>query len=283
MVRSLFQCCAAVLLGAAATAPGMAQAPGLSARCHPWGRFDPGAWKTYRVISETLNEQGQVVGTSTTDATAILLDIDNEGVTLEIQTCMEVAGKRFDAEPQTLKQGFHGEAAAPNLKVSAPSEGSVTIEDRKIPCQVQHFESNGPNGKCVTTVYYSPTVAPYILKRETVSTDPDGKTNGGETRTTYEVLLLNMPRRILGETRNGAYVRTVYQSAKGVVTTLAFVVPEVPGGVVEHSSKEIDKNGRLVRRTTLSLVEYEAAPFHDRGEPPRKRPPRRDRGKSTLR
>ena len=60
-------------------------------------------------MTETLDEHGQVVSTNSADTTTTLVDIDNDGVTLEIQTCMEVAGKRFQAEPQTVKQGFHGE------------------------------------------------------------------------------------------------------------------------------------------------------------------------------
>ena len=102
---------------AAVCASGMAQELGVTAKFHPWGQFDPGTWKMVRVVTETLNEQGQVVSTSTTDTKTTLVDIDNAGVTLEIQACMEVAGKRFEAEPQFVKQGFHGELAVPNLKL----------------------------------------------------------------------------------------------------------------------------------------------------------------------
>src|SRR3990167_7403034 len=94
-----------------------AEESGVTARFHPWGLFDPGAWKTVRVVTETLDERGQVVSTSTTDSKTTLVDIDNDGVTLEIQASMEVAGKRFEAEPQTVKQGFHGELVGPNLKL----------------------------------------------------------------------------------------------------------------------------------------------------------------------
>ncbi len=102
---------------AAVCASGMAQETGITARLHPWGRFDPGAWKLVRVVTETLDEHGQVVSTNSADTKTTLVDIDDDGVTLEIQTCMEVAGKRFQAEPQTVKQGFHGELVGPNLKL----------------------------------------------------------------------------------------------------------------------------------------------------------------------
>jgi hypothetical protein len=257
---------------------GAAPEAGLTARLHPWGRFDPGAWKTVRVVTETLNEQGQVVSTCTTETKTTLLDIDNEGATLEIQACIEVAGKRFEAEPQTVKQGFHGELAGPKLKLKEPADGQLTIEDRKIACRVQQMESADPNGKTITTVYYSPTVAPYLLKRESVTSDAEGKSVG---ETNFEVVALNMPLEVRGETKNGAYVKTVHRNAKGTVTTLAFLLAEVPGGVVSHSSKEVDKNGRLVRRTTLRLIDYNVDPEKDYSDIfPRKRP-RRDRTKPS--
>jgi hypothetical protein len=265
---------------------GLAQEPGISAKLHPWGRFDPGTWKTVYVVTETLNEQGQVSSTSTTDTKTTLVDLDNDGVTLEIQACMEVAGKRFDAEPQTVKQGFHGELLGPNLKFKAPTGGEVVIEGQKIPCKVQQLESLLPNGKTVTTVYYSATVAPYVLRRESVTTDADGKSTLSET--TIEVCALNMPVRIrrgfgggIGETRNGSKVKTVHKNASGMVVTWSDVVPEVPGGVVSNSCKELDKAGRLVRRSTLELSDYNDDPdkdrsglFHSRKRHRTKSPPR---------
>jgi hypothetical protein len=51
---------------------------------------------------------------------------------------------------------------------------------------------------------------------------------------------------------------------------------DVPGGVVSQSSKEVDKNGLLVRRSTLELLDYNADPDKDRsGIFGRKRPNRR--------
>ena len=34
---------------------------------------------------------------------------------------MEVAGKQFDAQPQSMNQGFHGERPNPEPETSAPS------------------------------------------------------------------------------------------------------------------------------------------------------------------
>lgn len=281
MSRLALRILTVALAVAAVGASAMAEDSDITARLHPWGSFGPGAWKTVHVVTETLNEQGQVVSTCMTDTKTTLMDLDRDGVTLEIQACMEVAGKRFEAESQIIKQGFHGELLGPSLKLKEPADGEVVIEGQKIPCKVRQLESVTPNSKTVTTIYYSTSVAPYILKREAVATDPEGKNRLSETL--VDVIALNMPVEVRGETRNGMYVKTVHKNANVTVTTWADVLPEVPGGVVNNSSKEIDKSGRLVRRSTLKLSDYSDDPDNDRsGLFSRKRPSHR-RAKPTSR
>jgi hypothetical protein len=227
-------------------------------KLHPWGTFDPGAWKTVRVVTETLNEQGQVCGTNRANTKTTLVDIDNEGITLEVQACMEVAGKRFEGEPQTVKQGFHGELAGPELKLMPPTDGEVAVEGQKIACKVQRLEAAAANATTVTTLYYTTTIAPYVLRRVSAAGDPEKK------ETIAEVISLNMPLWVRGEMKNGIRMKTVHRTSTSTVTTWADVLPDVPGGVVSSSSKETDCKGRLVRRSTLELVDYGLDPEKDR-------------------
>ncbi len=262
----------AAMIGASAPL-GAAEETDFSAKLHPWGQFQPGAWKIVRVVAETLNKQGQVVSTSKTDTKTTLVGIDPDGVTLEIQACMEVAGKRFEAEPQTVKQGFHGEMLGPHLALKELVDGELVIEGQTIACKVRQLESVLPSGKTTTTIHYSTTIAPYVLKRESVTFGPDGKTE--LSRTCVEVTSLNMPVRVRGELKNGVFVRMANRTDANAVATFVDVLPEVPGGIVANRSKEIDKNGRLVRRSTLELIDYGEEPERDRsGIFGRKRPSR---------
>jgi hypothetical protein len=232
----------------------LAQESPLSAKHHPWGRFRPGAWKLVRVVTETLDERGQVAGTCVTETRTSLVKIEDDGVTLEVEVGIEVAGKQFDGQPQCIKQGFHGELSGPEVHAGRAVAGEVSVEGRKMPCRTQQIESAGPNGKTVTTVYYSDAPAPYVLRRESTTTDAEGKNVVGET--TLEVIAIDMPCKVLSEMKNAAYVKAVQKHAAGTVTTLATTAADVPGGVVYHTSKEMDKEGRLVRRSTLELVSY---------------------------
>ena len=238
------------------------QLPSLPADLHPWGKFEPGAWKRIRMITETYNEQGTIASINTTDSKTTLFDVEDDSLTLETQACVEMAGKRFESEPQMVKQGFHGEVLTPNLKVKESAAGQVEIDDRKISCQVLKLETVGNSSKTSTTIYYSTSVAPNILKRESKTTDLEGKTVLSETTAT--LLALDMPYQIEGETHLVAHLKTVQKSPKGTVTTLAVLSPDIPGGIVSHSSKELDANGRLVRHSILELVDYGSEPEKDR-------------------
>jgi hypothetical protein len=225
------------------------------------------------VVTESFNEQGSVAGTNTSDYKTTLLDTDDDGVTLEMRVCVEVAGKRFDGEPQTIKQNYYGEQQSPGLKIKDPAAGQVTIEGRTIPCQVREIESSNANGKTTTTIYYSATAPPYVLKRESATTDLEGKNIVSETNVSVQAL--EMPCRILGAMRSAAYVKTLQKTPKGTIYSLAFICPEIPGGIVSNSSKELDSSGRLVRRSTLELVDFNTEPEKGRtGIFGRKRPPR---------
>jgi len=65
-----------------------------------------------------------------------------------------------------------------------------------------------------------------------------------------------MPCEVLSELRSAAQVKTVQKHAGGTTSTLTFVSPDVPGGVICNYSKESDNQGRVVRRSTLKLLSY---------------------------
>ena len=117
----------------------LADEQGISARHHSWGRFQPGAWKVVRVVTETYDDHGALASTNLAETKTTLRKVDADGVTLEVEVGMEVAGKQFAAQPQCIKQGFHGELLSSDLQAEPSQPGEVVIERRKIPCRVQQL------------------------------------------------------------------------------------------------------------------------------------------------
>ena len=256
----------------------LADPPGPSQRHHPWGRCAPGAWKIVSVVTKSIDERGEVSLQNTTESKTTLTDIDDEGVTLEVRAMVETGGRRFNPEAQVIRQGFHGELLGRDVKLKDLGTAAVTIENNKVPCRISRIECTSASSKTVTTVYYSDKFAPYILKRRSITTDLDG--SDVLAQTDVEVLAANMPCEILGDVKCAAQVKTVHSHPNGTITTLAFVSPDVPGGIVGHTSKELDKSGRLVRQSVLKLVAFSFEP-DDRGLFGRKRASRHRRSTSN--
>lgn len=76
----------------------------------------------------------------------------------------------------------------------------------------------------------------------------------------FEVTSLAVPCDVLSQVRRAARVKVVSTHAGGSTTTWAFTSAEVPGGIICHTASELDRNGRLVSRCTLKMLDYGLQP-----------------------
>jgi hypothetical protein len=134
-----------------------------------------------------------------------------------------------------------------------------------MPCEILEAKIDGPEKHVTSTLYYSPSVPPFTLKRVSKVTDAEGKTV--QRQTTAEVFAVDMPHNVVDEIAPTAYLRTVETHANGSTTTVEVFCLDVPGGIVAHTSKDLDAAGKLTRRSTLELIGFEIA--ETRATPPR--------------
>lgn len=224
---------------------------------HGWGKFPAGSWKRVRVVTETLDEQGQPMNTSTSETKTTLARVDEREYTLLNEVSIEVAGKRFDAQPQEVTQGYSGESPGQAVTVKQQGTEEIEIDGRRVPCEVRQAVVNGDASRRVSTVHYSPDVAPHTFRRATTSTDLQGETTNFTTEVT--VVATNMPFRVGDEVISTTHVKTIHKHAGGTTITLEIHCDGVPGCVVSHTSKELDPQGRLLNRSTLELIDYSVA------------------------
>ncbi len=230
------------------------QIEGMARNQHPWGRFNIGASKLVKSTTENLDEKGQVISASTTETTTKLVDVDDNGYTLMIEVVVEVAGKRFNAQPQVVRRGYNGEGEGQTAVVKRMGEGEVTINGRKIPCEIRQVTIDCGDTQRICTVHYSDACAPFVLKSETTTLDAAGKPT--QVQSQVDVIAVDMPSKVLNEIKSTAHVRVMHQDGKSSTLTLEVYCEEVPGGVVSHTSKETDETGRVIRRSTLELLDY---------------------------
>ena len=240
---------------AAPMQPALALEGGIPRAHHPWGKFAPGSWKLVRVVTETLGPDGKtVVTTSTTETRTTLEELTDTTVKLLINTSVEVAGKKVDAKPQTIVQGYHGESTEQPVTVRDLGPDKLTIEGHEVPCRVQQVETTADGAKTTAKTWYSDTVAPYVLRRESVATEAESEKPLSET--TVNIVDLDEAKTVLSKKRHTVMLKVIHKHAKGHTDTQVWSTLEVPGGIIAHESEERDAAGQLVRRSTLEVVDF---------------------------
>ena len=207
-----------------------------------------------RKRSEKFDAKGNVQSTSTTETKTVLVEVDENSCTVQLEVTIEVAGKRFTAQPRLVRLGLYGEingerAVVRKLRSEAMDAGGTSVQ-----CDVLEATIRSEERQVVSTIWYCQTVPPFILKRATKSTDEEGNLVHREA---HEALIaVDMPYQVVAETKSAAYFRIVEKHAAGSTATREIRCVDVPGGVVAHWSKESDEAGRVIRQSTLELIEY---------------------------
>jgi hypothetical protein len=245
---------AALLVWAGAATSGWAQDAGIFREHHAWGRFSPESWVRVRKQTEEFDEAGRLKTVSTTETKTSLVAVDDFGCTLRVEVAVDVAGKRFAAQPRMVRIGYYGESDGDLATMRMIGNETLEIGGNKVPCMVLEASVNGSNEKSVSTISYCESVSPFVLKRQTVVTDSSGQQV--RRQTAVDTLAVDMPYKVLTELKTVAYLRTSEKHVQGSSHTLEVYCLEIPGGVVTHSSKEFDAAGHLLRRSTLELIDY---------------------------
>lgn len=225
-------------------------------QAHAWARFGNDSWRKVRIVTQDFDEEGVPTNSSITDNTTTVLDVTPERVTLKVEVTLELAGQRFDSQPQIIKQGYAGETVGQTVSVKSLEGETVSIDGMDVRCEKEQIEILGGVTREVSLISFADKHIPAILKRKSTMSDAAGTKTVQEA--TSEVKAIDMPRRLLNELEpKSAYlVRQEQRNEHGITTTWSWHVPEVPGEIVDQCSKKVDNQGRLVRRTTLELVGY---------------------------
>jgi hypothetical protein len=262
-------------------------AQALPPEAHPWGRFPVGSWKVVRLTTETLDATGHVTATTISDTKTTLIEATDQDYALRVEVTVDVGGRRFAHPAQVTRHSYWGELAATPAGVRKVSTSEIELNGKKVPCELRQVVTEQAGQRRQSQIHYSPTIYPYVLKRESIVTP----TEGSALTTSVETVASNLPQKVLGILRPIAFVRTSRQLPKGDSLTMETQSPDIPGGVIAHSALERDAASVVVRRTSLELLEYgvgsespeEASPGRRRWFRSRGRrgddanPPRRDR------
>ncbi|REK12455.1 MAG: hypothetical protein DWQ37_12025 [Planctomycetota bacterium] len=246
----------ALLVALGAAAASAAESDALLRESHPWARFGKGAWRQVRIITESFDEDGNPSDASITDNKTTVEEVTADRVTLKVEVTVELGGQRFASEPQIVTQGYAGETVGQTVSVRALDPQTITIDGEEIRCETQQLEIAGGVTREKTVINYVVDRTPAILRRESTMTNADGTKTMQQI--TSEVRAVDMIRRVLDvlEPKTAYLVRVEQKNDRGTTSTWSWHVTDVPGEIVDECSKKLDSEGRLVRRTTLELIDY---------------------------
>ncbi len=230
----------------------------------PWARFPQGSWKLVRTVTQSYDIHGTPTQTTTVETQTTLAKVDERGMSLKIDVTTQVNGRRIEGVAQQIEQGFWGEPPDQPATERIAGENKLLIEGHEVPCTIHEASYSDGKHHTVTKQYVAPDQSPFVLKRESVTTI--GENTTPRYRTVSEVYALQMPCKIGNEIKICSHERIVRQTPEETLISLDVTVPEIPGGVVSRTTKELDTSGKLIRHSTMEMISYHIA---DNNDPPR--------------
>ncbi len=239
-------------------APKTTPQPLIPAEKHLWARHPAGSWAQSRSTIESFDKLG-VATTSVETIKSTLKAADATGYTLSIERSVSIDGRQFPLLAYEMTMGLSGEKENETvLSFQTLGESELLVDGRKVPCEVRQAVVNGEGNKRTTVnVYYSPEVIPHALKREWI----DAATPEANSSTVIEeVVAIGLPYPVAGQLRSAAFVHTAHKLPGQSKESMEVICNDVPGGVVSQWSKELNAEGKLLRRTTSELLAYQVQP-----------------------
>ena len=233
----------------------------LTANEHPWGRFLPNSWCIVQTVTVS-NIDNRVVQSSQTVRTT-LLSVDEGSVTLQETETLELSGRVVEKRPQTVRYDFFKEPIQDGVQIR--QEPLVKMEiggNRKVvpSCAVRVYEQQTSGGMLTTTIWYTPHIYPYVLRVERIlRSTPDGENAGGQIlrRSVMLVQETSALRALRNNRRNKTYTfQTVENEGNITRITDARCSWDVPGGLLESTTRELDAQGKEIRRSVSRMTNY---------------------------
>lgn len=241
-----------------ADAPDGEAAAGLLAslvESHEWMRFEPGAWRRSRTLSDAFDAEGAFVGRSLTERTERLVAKDAAGYTLRIDTIVELSGRRTAGPSETVRRSVYCDRPVGDDAVSVRElePTAVGIGGRAIPCRVWEVRWSTAAGTELQRVYVAEAGTLRVLRRETRA-----PADGEALATTESVVTLaDAPVRVGDELTPGWHLESdSVRASGGVARSHEVHSPAAPGGVHQRVITEYDALGHRSRWAVEELVAW---------------------------
>ena len=233
----------------------------LTANEHPWGRFQPKSWCIVQTTIVSSLERQAVRSVQTVKTT--LKSIEETSLTLEELETLELGGQIITKKPQIVKVDFFQEPVQDSVQIRQGPSAKIVIDKKVVPCGVRIYEQQTARGHLTTTIWYTPHVYPYVLRVEKILRSSSAHEDAGE-RVLQQSVMLIQETAALKSARSNRRTRTYslrMEEKGGNLTkiTEARCSWDVPGGLLESTTREFDVQNREIRRSVSRMFNYSAS------------------------
>lgn len=245
---------------------------------HPWARYEPGAWRRLKIVSEVFDETGAFAGRSVSERTERLVAVEDQSYTLSIEPVVEIAGRRTPGPVEAQKRWLLNDRPTeqPLFALAAGEPTSISLGELVVPCRTWTidsgvFEAGSPTREEKLTLYVSLESEPAVLRRQRQAI-LEGKPG---PLVTESVTRFGTPVVYGEELTSAWHVATTTEHPTGERTEkFAIRGADAPGGLYQESATEYDLAGAKTRWQVTRLVASGRTPSEDIGSPkPKNGPP----------
>lgn len=217
---------------------------------HAWARFDVQSWKTTKILTDLIDNAGNITSTVRVETTTRLLETELDRYVLEVDSTVQIGEQKVNHSNQKLKRDINtqGEGFA-----AAVEKGTLKIGEKEFKVDIRVVTLHAKQGKRVSRVSFCKETTPHVLKRTTTYYD---KKSAPLYTTTSAVTEFDVKQDVLGDEKTVCRIVTTHKQNGTTTITDELYCADIPGGII--SQKIIDKNAddQITRRTTLELTNY---------------------------
>ena len=240
---------------------------------HAWARFEKQSWKTTKILTDLVDEAGNITSTVRRETTTRLLEANETDFILGVESTVQIGEQKVNHSNHKIKRNINVKGEGFSKTVDT---GTLKIGEQEFNVEIQLVTLQTKQGKRVSRLTFCKDTMPHVLKR--VTTFYDKKAMPVYT-TTSQVTSFDVKRDILGEEQTVCRIVTNHSENGTTSVTNEIYCAKVPGGIVSQKIIEKNADDQIVRRTTLELIDYAIGkqeskrPKKDRPEEERKRDP----------
>ena len=232
-------------------------------RTHPWARFEPGAWRRLRVVTESFDASGESSGVNASERIERLVAVDDETYTLEVENLAPLAGLPTPGAIETrhlsLLTDRSAELGMPAIDEGEPanisfggSSGGIVV-----PCRTWQATTTCEGATEEEVLSVAVGSDPAVLRRTLVTTV--GGAPGATV--TANVSRLDLPALYAERLTRSWHLTTTITHPSGSRTERAAVYSaDAPGGLHSESAADFDVSGRRTFWSVTDLVESGRTP-----------------------